>query len=167
MQHIPQKIKDWIIRYKYALLVVLSGILLMLIPTGTGDRTASLDHSEEEFDLETVEKNLEDFLANGAGVGRVEVMLTLERSSQVVYMTEESIRISEGGSDETREVSKASSSGDDIPLVKETLYPQYRGACILCEGANQDGVRLWITQTVSSLLGLGSDRIVVEMIKND
>lgn len=162
MQQIPPKIRDWISRYKYALLVVLCGVVLMLIPT---DKKVANEATPVTSDLETVERELETFLANGAGVGRVKVMLTLERSSQTIYMTEESVRISEGGSDETREVSKASSSGDDVPLIKETLYPKYRGACILCEGAHRDEVRLWITQTVSSLLGLGSDKIVVETIK--
>ncbi len=164
MLKLSPKIRDWISRYKYALLVALCGVALMLIPT---EKKSPVTDTPITSDLEAVERELEAFLENGAGVGRVKVMLTLECSSQTIYMTEESVRISEGGSDESREVSKASSSGDDVPLIKKTLYPRYRGACILCEGAHRDEVRLWITQTVSSLLGLGSDKIVVETIKQN
>ena len=46
-------------------------------------------------------------------------------------------------------------------VVTQEMYPQYRGALVVCEGGGNDAVRLQVISAVSALTGLGSDRIAV------
>ena len=43
--------------------------------------------------------------------------------------------------------------------------PEYRGAVIVCQGADQASVRLAIVQAVSNVTGLGADKISVLKMK--
>ena len=147
-------------KYKYALLAALCGVLLMLIPFGSKKEEAE-SREEVRFDVEAVERELEEILEASEGVGRAKVMLTLERSEETVFMTEGSLQVSEGGTDEKNEVSRVDTDGGETALVRKTLSPVFRGALVLCEGAENDGVRFRVTSALSTLLGLGSDKISV------
>lgn len=148
-------------KYKYALIAALFGVLLMVIPFGSRSSESAKEESPAAFDLHAVEKELEELLSSSPGVGKVKVMLTLERSEEVVYMTEGSSSVTEGGSDEKSEVSKVNGDKGEEALVRSQFSPVWRGAVILCEGAEDDGIRLRVTAAVSSLLGIGSDRIAI------
>ncbi len=154
-------------KYKFVLLIALLGLILVLIPFGTRGKRAEPTESETAFDLREIEERLEDILSRGRGVGRVRIMLTLEKSPETVYVTEGSATRSENGSDEKTEVSKISSSGGEVPLVRESRSPVYRGALILCDGAGDPRVRLWVIEAVGDLLGLSSDRITVERMAEE
>ena len=149
-------------KYRYALLVALCGAALMLIPWGSKEEKSRELPETESFDLDAVERELEDLLSAWDGVGRCKVMLTLERSEEIVYVTEGSKSVTEGGSDEKIALGKITGDDGESALVRQKLSPVYRGALVLCDGAEDDGVQLRVTTAVASLLGLGSDRISVE-----
>ena len=53
-------------------------------------------------------------------------------------------------------------SGSGQEAVQLTRrYPTFQGALVVCEGGDDAGVRLLMTQAVSALTGLGTDRITV------
>ena len=47
------------------------------------------------------------------------------------------------------------------PIVKQTWYPTYRGALVVCQGGDQAAVRLAVTEAVTALTGLSADRVTV------
>ena len=49
--------------------------------------------------------------------------------------------------------------------MQQKLSPVYQGAIILCQGADSPSVRLAITQAVSKVTGLPTDRIAVLKMK--
>lgn len=49
----------------------------------------------------------------------------------------------------------------EAPIVTRILYPTYRGALVVCQGGDRADVRLAVTEAVSVLTGLSSDRITV------
>jgi len=51
-------------------------------------------------------------------------------------------------------------------VVIQKTYPEFLGAAIVCDGAEMSRVRTSITQTVSSLTGLSSDKITIIKMKN-
>jgi len=51
------------------------------------------------------------------------------------------------------------------PLVVGRVYPEFLGALIVCEGANDKSVQLSVVEAVSALIGLGSDKITVAVMK--
>ena len=58
------------------------------------------------------------------------------------------------------EVVLTGGSGGGAVIVR-TLYPTYRGALVVCEGGDRAEVRLAVTEAVSALTGLPSDRVTV------
>ncbi len=49
----------------------------------------------------------------------------------------------------------------EAPIVTRILDPTYRGALVVCQGGDRADVRLAVTEAVSVLTGLSSDRITV------
>ena len=54
-----------------------------------------------------------------------------------------------------------SGGGAEEVVVTEEVYPTFRGALVVCQGAGDPAVKLTVTEAVSALTGLGSDRICV------
>lgn len=52
-------------------------------------------------------------------------------------------------------------SGVEQAVLVQQHYPAFRGAVVVCDGGGDPAVQLLITQAVSDLTGLGSDRILV------
>ena len=69
-----------------------------------------------------------------------------------------------GGAASSREsdVAVISSSGyGETPVTVKNVLPTFRGAIVLCDGAENAAVRLAVTQAVETVCGLTSDRITV------
>lgn len=155
-------------RYKFVLLLVAAGAVLLTWPTGddtsAGDKTGQIMGSESAlYELET---ELEQILAKIHGVGRVEVMLTLQSGSELVLATDSTLRYSGSPQnpddyDRSSETVTVSGGGGSDVVVTQERYPQYRGALIVCEGGDSDSVRLKVVEAVAALTGLGTDRIAV------
>lgn len=159
-----QRINALFAKYKYPILVLLAGIALMLLPSGN-------DPAPEEVPAETAEADdlearLEGILSQIEGAGQVRVLLTEEVGRETVYQTDSQSESDEAGqrqSDDTVLVEDGAKT--ESGLVRQVLEPTYRGAVILCQGADQPSVRLAIVQAVSSVTGLGADRISVLKMK--
>ena len=156
-------------RYKYVLLVAALGALLLAWPQGReSGEAAALPEKEDTAagDLAAVETAMEEILGKISGVGKVDVMLTLQSGTEKVLATDTSLAYS--GSvqapddyDRSTETVVVSGGGEDGVVVTQERCPQYRGALVVCEGGGSDGVRLQVTQAVAALTGLGTDRIAV------
>lgn len=150
-------------RYKYVLGVVLLGVVLLLWP---GDEKTSGTSAPEERASETglrqMEEAMEEILGRMQGVGRVDVMLTLQSSSELVLAEDTSLSYS-GATQAPDDYQRTSDTvlDDDGVVVRQEKYPQYRGALVVCDGGGSDGVRLQVLQAVAALTGLGADRIAV------
>ena len=60
----------------------------------------------------------------------------------------------------TETVVLGSGAGAEV-VVTHSRYPRFVGALIVCEGGDRADVQLNVTQAVSALTGLSSDRITV------
>ncbi len=156
-----------LVKYKYALIVLLVGILLLYAGGGVRDKPQMPQRQTEEasnFELTAFEERLESKLAQIAGVGRVELMLSLEQSSESVYAS--NIRQAEHGGENngsyesTLSTVSDGSYGEQPVRIKENC-PTFRGAVVLCDGAQDSNVRLAVTQAVRAVCGLSTDRISV------
>ena len=84
-----RRLMELLEKYKFVLLVLLAGILLLLLPTfeggdGTGGSGRTDPPSELAFDLEGLEKKLSDTLSEVEGAGEVSVVLTVKASTRQV-----------------------------------------------------------------------------------
>lgn len=160
-----------LLRYKYALLVAAAGVALLLWPEspaaslGGGQEAAQTSDGAEDAARE-MEEAMEDILEKIQGVGRVDVMLTLQSGGERVLAADSTLRYSGSTQapddyDRSSETVTVSGDGGQDVVVTQEIYPQYRGALVVCEGGGSDGVRLQVVEAVSALTGLGSDRVAV------
>lgn len=84
-----EKWRDILKKYRFAALVALVGVVLMLLP-GKKDSMPDAETAEREtFSLEETERRMAEVLGAMDGVGRVQVMLTL-RSGETLSLAEDS-----------------------------------------------------------------------------
>ena len=158
MESGKQHIITWIKKYQYVLWVILIGVFLMLLPENSKKTEAVLIPEETvETDLG---KELCEILSHIAGVGNVEVLLTEDTGNNTIYQMDAGYGQSDGNT-----VIIMDSSREEKGLVKQILSPVYRGAVIVCQGADSPSVRLNVVEAVQSVTGLSSDRISVLKMK--
>lgn len=164
------KIRDKVVpvlkKYKYAVLVLVIGLGLMSLPTKTKTTASATQNSTNSVETRDVAQELADILGNIKGVGKVQVMLTVKAGETTVYQTDEDVDTSETGSSIRKEtVIITDSDRNQRPLVVQTMPPEYMGAVIVCQGADNASVRLAVVEAVCKATGLGADKISVLKMK--
>ncbi len=161
----PQAEQLWKLldKYKYVLLVIVAGVVLLLWPAGEGERReeSASGSTLEDFDLAALEEKLSQTLSQVEGAGKVTVALTVRSGMEQVPLTDRSTSVSErGNSVEEKTVVINTGSGQEA-VVRMQRGPVFQGAVVVAQGADRAEVRLLLTQAVAALTGLGSDRITV------
>ena len=162
----PQAEQLWKLldKYKYVLLAIAAGMILLLWPAGEEKAAAEdggLSAAPEEFDLEALEEKLSRTLSQVEGAGKVTVALTVKSGLEQVPLTDRSTSVTERGSSaEEKTVVISTGSGQEV-MVRVQRGPVFQGAVVVCQGGDRAEVRLLLTQAVSALTGLGADRITV------
>lgn len=151
-------------RYRFVFLVLLIGIFLMTLPEGK--KEPSVSQPEQTQPQPGLQESLSEILSQIAGAGKVKVLLTQEEGERTVYQTDEQITASEGSSDVRRQtVLVTGSDRAETGLIRQVNPPLYRGAVVLCQGADSAGVRLSIVEAVANATGLTTDKITVLKMK--
>ena len=118
-------------------LILLLGVALLfalrLLPGGEEKTEAD----NEETYLSAVQTDLKTLLEEMEGVGEVRVMITLTKGKETVYVSGRS-------------------------QVQTVLEPQIEGVVILCSGAKDEKVRWAVMETVTTLFGIGWDKVSVQ-----
>jgi stage III sporulation protein AG len=160
------KLPGWIGKYRYPILVLAIGLVLMVLP----GRKKQVDQpviekttAEQSISLSA---ELTHILGKIQGVGKVEVMLTVKAGETTFYQSDEDISTTETGSTVRKEtVIVTDANRQQTPLVTQILSPEYLGAVIVCQGANDVQVRLAVVEAVSKATGLSTDKITVLKMK--
>lgn len=185
------------------IILVLTGVLLVIIAlpskdsgekkedgaagipyagTAAGDtEVGGAENAEEGFgeaDTEEyaayLEKRLTEALSHMEDVGKVEVMITLKSSRELVVEKEEPVsrsttneKDSQGGS---RIVSEMESGDNTVyrtegnasePYVIKTLTPQIEGVLVVAQGAGQGTVNRTIVEIAQALFGVEAHKVKV------
>lgn len=152
-------------RFKYVLLVILAGLVLLLLPTSGKEAVAeqqAIVGGEEDFSVEALEEKLSAILSQVEGAGEVTVMLTVESGVERVLAQNES---TERGADTVKEeietvVVSSGSNQQEVVLIQQ-IYPTFQGALVVASGGGDPAVCLKLTQAVAALTGLGTDKISI------
>lgn len=155
-------------RYKYVLIIIAAGMLLLLLPSiSDGEKkTPQQVQTPELFSLEKEEQRIAKALSEAAGVGKTEVILTLDTSIETIYQTnvDSQSSVSSDNTDNrviTETVVISIGSGNQQAVVKKKIYPEYRGALVICENGESASVKLRVINAMKALTGLSSDKITV------
>ena len=165
LKRLKEKFKDSFKNYKYVLLILAVGIVLMALPTGS--RSTQKEEENQNIIPEiSQEEKLTQILKQIQGVGEVYVLLAAKSSGQITYQTDTDISNVSGGSDEkTETVILTDAQRNQTPLIKNSESPTYRGAVVVCQGGDLSAVKFAVTQAVINATGLSADRICVLKMK--
>lgn len=153
-------------KYKYAVLVLALGLVLMSLPMKAKQAETPIEKSAVPIQITDPAQELASILTQIQGVGKVQVLLTVKAGESTVYQTDEDVTTSETGSTIRKEtVILTDSERNQQPLVQQVLPPQYLGAVIVCQGAENAAVRLAVVEAVRNATGLGADKISVLKMK--
>lgn len=163
-----QKALQGIKKYKYVLLTALLGVLLLLLPQNekAADSGSATPSAAENFDREALQNEMEDILSSLDGVGKLSLMLTVEGGGAYELAQDETASLKARGEEVDEQTRKTETvvlgSGTSAEVVvTHSRYPRFVGALIVCEGGDRADVQLKVTQAVSALTGLSSERISV------
>ena len=159
---IKNKIAEYIKKYKYLLLILLIGVVLMTMPGKTAE-THAVQAEETSYNPSNDEAaTLQNVLKKIEGAGRVEVMLTKAADSEYIYQSDDDTTSADSGVDSTKKtVIISNGSKSENGLIRKINAPVYRGALVVCDGGDNPSVRLAIVDAVSKVTGLGSNQIAV------
>ena len=164
------------------ILIAMLGLGVVLLTSGNPRE----EHLKERFDQnpvenqisglnqgsdeERLERELAKTLANIIGIGEVRVDINLrvgnrkiwERKAQIskrVNQDQETVNTEESTSNEL--VLARDGEGRDLPVLKEELAPIIEGVVVVANGAHVSEIRKLLTDTVTTILGLPSHRVLL------
>lgn len=166
LKQIQAKAQTLFQKYKYALIIFLIGIMLMLVPGNWFSENNTEKTAEPIQQRQSVQTELEDILSQIHGAGNVKVMLKESVGEETIYQVNEDVSISDSSTDTKIDVITVTDQNrNEYGLVKQVNPPKYLGAIILCQGGDNPSVKLAITDAVSKITGLGADKIAVLKMK--
>jgi len=154
-------------RYQWAILIVAIGLLMMMLPDGEKNVQESIPSQELPIqESNALQNQLEQLLSQLDGAGKVRVLLTESIGQQFIYQTDQNKNITNESEDHRSDtVIISATDRSETGLLKRIDPPQYLGAIVLCQGANNASVRLAIVDAVGTATGLRSDKISVWKMK--
>lgn len=159
-----KKLPQFFHKYKYVGLVLLIGIVLMLLPTGSDKNTTTGAQQVQNVQQEpSVEEQLAAVLRQTKGVGEVKVLLTKGEGEETLYQTD--TEMSSGEADRSSTVTVTDAERNQTGLVRQVNPPTYLGAVVVCQGADDPQVRLAVVDAVSKATGLKANCISVLKMK--
>lgn len=163
LKKITGKLQGVVKKYRYAVIILLIGVVLLLMPGKSAKNQQHLQESSQQSQSLSVKNDeLAEILQSVEGAGKVQVMLSVSSSEKTQYITN-----TDTSESSTRKETVIVTDADrnETGLIEQTNPPQYRGAVVVCQGADSAQVRLAITQAVSKITGLSSDNICVLKMK--
>lgn len=124
---------------KIALILILIALGLLLVALSSVDNTDAVDTDGLSEYKEELEGRLEKLCSQVDGVGKCTVMVTFSRGEENTY------------------------KGNQLT---ESRPPEVLGVTVVCDGGDSTAVRARLTQMLSALFDIGSNRIAILPSKN-
>lgn len=160
------KITEIIMKYKYAVIILLVGLMLLWLPGKNTNTSKTQPNAVEPTQKICKQDALAEILQNIHGAGRVKVLLSTALGEEIIYQTDSDISTAtDNTATRIDTVIVTDAQRNENGLIRQINPPVYLGAVVVCDGADNATVRLAITQAVSKITGLGADAICVLKMK--
>lgn len=146
-----------------------AGALLIVLSAFIGGVTSIRNENgqnELEKYISSMEKRLCDTVSKIDGAGESQVFITVENTFETVYASNASI--DESGDEKktsktTQKQIAYSSAGTDgeMPVVVKQICPKICGVLVVCEGGGNTAVRQEVINSVSTAVGISTNKIYV------
>ncbi len=150
-----EKLLEFVKQYRYVLVMLVAGLVLLLLPTGEGEEIGTMTQpsSVDTQSVEELEERLSQMLSQISGAGETQVILTVADDGERILAQDEK----DGSSSHVI----LSDGGEEAVVTLQTATPSFRGAMVLCQGGNNPQVQLSITTAIAALTGLSSNKIAI------
>lgn len=126
---------------------------------GNSPETETLSETPEEYRMR-MQAELSDILSDMAGVGRAEVLITVDGSEEYHYAKEgDSLITDEQVKNSSTYVTIGGSAGE--ALVESVTHPPITGVVVACEGGDRSIVQESVYHAVSVACGISTSKIYV------
>ena len=157
-----KKVKHIEIYIALGLAFIVAAIYLGSLGHNTSKTTSTkIDNVNANFStsgeyIDYIENKLENVITKVKGVGDVEVVVTLEKGFEYVYVTEEETRTTSNGTTITT-TSVVMVNGQ--PVVKEEIYPVVKGIVVIAGGADDIAVKMNILSIIQTVIEVDNSQI--------
>ena len=167
IKDLAQKIQSTVGKYKFAVIVLIVGVLLLLLPSRTSQTKQQVAQNAVEPTVQALDVvALGEILQSVQGAGKVRVLLSVSSGERTVYQVDkDETNGKEEGRTQIETVIVTDSQRNETGLIQQINPPTYLGAIVVCEGADDPVVKLEITQAVAKITGLSTDGICVLKMK--
>ena len=165
VKEVIHKVKCRLVEFKYAILVLGIGILLLLLPANKQAEISAINEQQSKNKWIEIEE-LSNILQAVDGAGNVQVLLSVSEGERTVYQVNED-RTGTGDNQRNKidTVIVTDANRNENGLVSQINPPKYLGAIVVCQGADSPVVKLAITQAVAKITGLDTGSICVLKMK--
>lgn len=162
-----EKIKNSFTQYRYPILILLLGLLLMTWPEKRSEPSPSKTVETPTINIRSsLADELSALLSQMEGAGEVKVLLTEEIGEEIYYQEDVQASSDEHSTNERlNTVILTDSARNQTGMIRQIKPPQYQGAVILCRGADSASVRLALVEAVANAAGIKSNHISVLKMK--
>ena len=166
IRKVPKKIIEIIKKYRYAIVVLIIGLVLILIPNTDQSDTNEETSVPQTINTDTTQEELKHILSKIDGAGSVEVMLTVAEGEEIIYQENKDLSNEDNSTDSKFDtVTVTDAQRNQTGLIRKINPPKYLGVIVLCQGADDPVVKLAIVDAVSKITGLGTNCISVLKMK--
>lgn len=168
------KLKELLISNKkiaFIIIIGLCGIVLICLSEVTNKEavktettTESIKSNEKEY-IDNLENKLTDIISSIEDAGQVKVMITLKGSNENVYAVNENIKNDENSNNYSNSYVIIDNKNTKEGIRIKILEPEIRGVAVVCTGGNNPKVVEQITNAVTTVLGIGSNKVSVSKMK--
>lgn len=108
-----------------------------------------------------VESKLKSILNNINGAGKVEVMISVDGSSEIQFATDETITTNGQTTEKTINIVFVTKDGVNQPIITSEKLPKINGVVVVSSGAKDTKVKLQLMSAVQTLINIDCDKIQI------
>lgn len=176
------KFKTFMSGPKRNYIIILLGIVIILSIAfsncSSEEKNETKDTNAKVFNYDEysllLEEKIEKIVENIEGAGKCSVMITLEKTEEYVFFTEEKISTNteeETGQDKVKQTIESDkeikagvvenrNNGNEV-LITTTIMPQVGGVVVICEGGGNVLVQERVTNAVATALNISYNKVFV------
>lgn len=151
---------------KYIVIIGIIGIILILLSDMIPSSTTNSENKQINYQQYTkeLEQNTKNIISSIEGVGKCNVMITLDETDENVYAMDTDEKNSSGSISSKNEYVFYEKNNDDTPILIKQYFPKVKGIVVVCQGGDDVVVKEEVICAITSLFDIPSSKISVSKL---
>lgn len=127
----------------------------------TSSNSSSITYVSTSDYVASIESKLKNILSNVSGAGKVEVMISVDGSSEVQFATDQTITTSGQTTEKETNIVFVQKNGVNQPIITSEKLPKINGVVVVSSGAKNTKVKLQLMSAVQTLININCEKIQI------